>query len=391
MSQQPQDRFGPVRYLRQARMVGIDATQRHIINVAVFLVLAAVLVVYIFISLLFIRGGAGTINIDVANASGIERLNDVTMRGVPVGIVGSVDLTPKGTAAISVILDTGVRIPAGSKVEIIRRSAIGDVTLEFTPGDGPPLANGATIPISDTTTPPDPERTIEILARVLHSVPSSQLSTVVTELATAVRGRGEDLANLSVASADLPQKLLEVKQQLESLIENGPKVTTVLADNSSTLADDLALTAQLADILRDERFNLRDLSVNGANFAQVAGDLIAKDKSNLACLVSDLGDVNALMAEPQHLADLKATLELNHYFFDGVWQAVQHGRDGLDWFRVQLVPFNEPMGTDYATNRPPPDAYGADACRSIYGNGVGVPTQPEPPHLAHGSTLHPGH
>ena len=385
------ERLGPVKYIRQARMVGIDASQRHIINVAVFLVLAAVLVVYIFISLLFIRGGSGTVRIEVANATGIERLNDVTMRGVPVGIVGSVELTKRGTADIEVILDAGVSVPQGSKVQIVRRSAIGDVTLEFDPGAGPPLPNGGTIPMSDTVEAPDPEETIEILARVLHSVPSDQLTTVVSELANAVRGRGEDLATLSVASADLPQKLLEVKQQLESLIENGPKVTGVLASNADTLADDLALTAQLADILRDERFNLRDLSTNGANFAQVASDLIVKDKANLACLISDLGSVNALMAEPQHLADLKATLELNHYFFDGVWQAVQHGRDGLDWFRVQLVPANQPMGLAYEPNRPPPDVYGSNACRSIYGQGVGAATQPEPLHLAPGSTLHRGH
>ncbi|MFN2589790.1 MAG: MCE family protein [Actinomycetota bacterium] len=381
------DRFGPLRYIRQARRTGIDAPRRHLINVAVFLALAAVLVVYIFISLLFIRGGAGTLRVEAANATGIEPLNDVTMRGVPVGIVGSVELTPKGTAMIELILDEGVRVPSGTKAALVRRSAIGDPTLELTPGTGPPMRNNDLIPMSATSTPPDPEETIEILARVLHAVPSRDLSTLVAELADAVRGRGADLATLSEAGADLPEALLEVKSELESLIVNGPKVTSVLADNADTIADDLAQTAALADILRDERFNLRDLSTNGANFAEVFTDLIVKDKANLACLIADLGAVSAEMAEPQHLSDLKRALEANHYFFDAVWQAVQHGRDGLDWFRVQLVPFNQPPGTPYDPNRPTPDVLAAKGCMSRYGPGVGPATQPVPAHLAPGSTI----
>ncbi|HEX9235602.1 MAG TPA: hypothetical protein VF972_04935, partial [Actinomycetota bacterium] len=136
--------------------------------------------------------------------------------------------------------------------------------------------------------------------------------------------------------------------------------------------------------------NLRDLSINGANFAEVAGQLIVQDKANLACLIHDFGVVNETMAQPQNLTNLKLTLERNHYFFDGVWQAVQHGRDGLDWFRVQLVPPSQPMANSYAPHRPAPDVYAADACHSIYGLGVPPATQPNPVHLAPGSTLHLG-
>lgn len=364
--------------------------RRAVINVAVFLLLSAVLVVYVALSLLFQGGGERTVSLEFADATGIAQRNDVTMRGVPVGIVSQVRLTQRGTAIVVVSLDPGVEVPTGTKAQITRRSAIGDVTLELSPGTGSPIPSGGRIPMSDTIAPPDPERTIQILARVLHSVPSQDLTTVVSELASAVRGRGQDLATLSEASADLPQRLLEVKAQLESLIVNGPKVTGVLAANADTLADDLKQTAQLADILRDLRFDLVDLSENGADFARVAADLIVQDKANLACLVSDLGAVNAFMAEPQNLATLTAALELNHYFFIDYTQTVRRGKDGMDWFRVQLVPSGQPMGLPYEPHRPAPDVLGANACRSIYGDGVGPPTQPDPVHLAPGSTLQHG-
>src|SRR6266571_4876691 len=171
-----------------------------------------------------------------ADATGISARNDVTMRGVPVGIVSVIKLTQRGTALVTVALDPGMTVPQGTKAELTKRSAIGDVTLELTPGRGPAIPDGGTIPMADTSPPPDPERTIEILARVLHAVPSKDLSTLVAELANAVRGRGQDLATLSVATEQLPQRLLEVKQQLQSLIVNGPKVTGILAKNSGTLA-----------------------------------------------------------------------------------------------------------------------------------------------------------
>jgi virulence factor Mce-like protein len=369
----------------KARKAGIDAPKRHIINVSVFMGLSAILIVYVAMSLLFQGGGERTLSMEFANASGINIRGDVTMRGVPVGIVSDVQLTARGTALVTVALDPGMTVAEGTKAQIIRRSAIGDVTLEMDPGTGPPIPNRGHIPMSDTTIPPDPERTIELLAQVLHSVPSEDLTTVVSELAQAVQGRGQDLATLAEAGAQLPGRILEVQRELESLIVNGPDVTGVLAANADTLADDLTQTALLADILRDRRFDLLELSENGALFAGVAADLIIKDKANISCLLADLARVNGEMAA--HQDDLVRTLENNHFFFDGVWGAVQTGKDGLDWFRVQLVPPAEPMGLPYEPNRPAPDVHGGNSCQSKYGPGVKASTQPKHPHLAPGSKL----
>lgn len=52
------------------------------------------------------------------------------------------------------------------------------------------------------------------------------------------------------------------------------------------------------------------------------------------------------------------------------------GKDGLAWFRVQLLPGQQPPGQAYPALRNPPDVFGADSCRSIYGNGVGAGGQP---------------
>jgi ABC-type transporter Mla subunit MlaD len=215
---------------------------------------------------------------------------------------------------------------------------------------------------------------------------------LVHQLAVALNNRGQDLATLSVAGHQLPEQVLQVKRQLDALIHEGPKVLDTLAANSGTLADDLTQTADLAEILDQHRYDLVSLSRNGARFAEVASDLISSEKPNLACLLADFAHVNVVMARPQALHNLSDVLDLNHFFFGAVQQAVLPSTvDPYSWFRVFFLPPQQPPGKQYAQHVPPPDVFGADACRSMYGKGVGPARQNPPPHLIAGSTIHNGH
>jgi len=364
-------------------------TGRTRMNIAAFLT-AAFLLIYLGMTQLVMQPGGGrTVKVDFTDASGLMPRNDVTMRGVPVGAVKTVTLLPNGLAQVELQLERGVTIGSGAKAEITRRSPIGDLTVDLSPGTGKPMADGALISVKNTVEPPDPEKAIEALARVLHSVPSQDLGSVVTDLAQALKGRAQDLASLSETTADLPQRILQVRAQLQSLIDNGPKVTGVFAQHAQAFANDISTTATLADILRDRRYDLVSLMKNGANFAQVANELISGEKPNILCLVQDFGTVNTAIAN--RLDDLKGVLDLNHFFFDGVWQAVQTGLDGNTWFRVDLLPHTEPAAAAYAPHRGAPDVYAANGCTTMYGKGVAPGSQPGPVWLANGSHLQSGH
>lgn len=363
--------------------------KRVVVNLIVFLVVTTALTLLGVNQLLLQDKGENQITADFSDSGGLSPRNDVTLRGVTVGSVDHVELTGKAVRAY-LTLERGVEVPEGTTATIARRSPIGDLVVELTPGDGEPMGDGGHIDAADTAPPPDAGRTVEALADFLHSVPSEDIATVVSELADAVKGRGQDLAALSEATADLPERVLEVRGELEALIRTGPAVTGVLAENADVLADDITRTAQLADILRDRRYDLVKLYRNGARFTTVAGRLISRDKANIACMLSDFGDVNTVLASPTHRSNLAAALDLNHYFFDGVNQAVQKGLDGHTWFRVQNLPHTEPSGRSWAPQRGEPDVYAANACRSRYGDGVGPGSQPVTPHLSRESELHKG-
>lgn len=367
--------------------------RRMLVNLTTFLVITAALI-YVGTTRFLLPSATGrTIVLTAPDAAGLLPRSDVTIRGVPSGSVRHVDLAQDGMARITLALDPGVTVPQGTTALITRRSPIGDITVDLAPGQGAPMVDGGHIPAEDVTTPPDPVRTIEVLAQTLSALTPEDLSTLTSELATALRGRGDDLGRLSVSSADLQERILTVRVELESLIRTGPEVLDVLAENAPTLADDITVTAMLADILRDRRFDLVELTRNGATFAEVFGGLLEAEKANLACLIEDFGHVNEVLAEPEHLEDLISVLELNHFFFEGADQAVQTSTgkaDSYGWFRVHFLPPQEPPGEDYPKNRVPPDVFAGHGCHSRYGDGVGPATQEHDPILAPASRLHRG-
>jgi phospholipid/cholesterol/gamma-HCH transport system substrate-binding protein len=359
--------------------------RRTLLNVVTFLVISGFLIYFGTTRFLFPADGGRTVRIETVNAAGLLPRADVTVRGVPSGSVRDVVLTERGTAIVTVTLDPAVTIPRGTEADITRRSPIGDITVDLVPGEGPPMANGGMIPINDVTTPPDPIETIRSLSEFLGAVTPEDLDTVVTELATGLRGRGRDLATLAEAGADLSERILLVQAELESMIERGPKVLDVLARNAPVVADDIVQTALLADILRDRRFDLVELMENGADFAEVFGEILATEKPNISCLVRDFGHVNATLARGENLENLKSSLDLNHFFFGAVEQSVLRGKDGYDWFRVHFLTPQQPPGRSY--RRPAPDVFLASGCTSRYGPGVSMRID-HAPYVAPQSELH---
>lgn len=349
-------------------------TRRTVINLVVFFLTSAFLIALGVTQLVIQQEPGIRLTFEFTDSGGIAPRNDVTMRGVNVGSVSEVSLTEDGVA-VEVVFDPGVTVRKFTRATIMRRSPIGDLVIELTPGTGKPLEDGATVPAIFTQPPPDAGRTVELLAKVFGSVPAQDLHTVVNELAQALEGRGTDLALLSEYSADLPERILQVKDELRALIETGPEVTGVFAREADTLADDIRHTAVLADILRDRRFDLLELYRQGASFTDIAAGLLAEEKPNLSCFLADSAEINQTLAAARNLANLIATLELNHFFFDGVEQLVQRGLDGRDWFRVQLLPHQEPAAESYTPHPAPPDVFPGAGCYSRYGRGVGPAKQ----------------
>src|ERR1700736_3873032 len=76
--------------------------------------------------------GKMTVTVELPATGGLYRFSNVTYRGVQMGKVTAVGLTPNGAKA-TLALDTSPKIPADLKAEVLSISAVGEYYLDLRP------------------------------------------------------------------------------------------------------------------------------------------------------------------------------------------------------------------------------------------------------------------
>ena len=204
--------------------------KRAKIQLAIFAVIA--LVAVSLMSLHFMRlpaklfgVGRYTVTIQLPEAAGLYASGNVTYRGVEVGRVESVNLTDSGVDAV-LSLRSDVQIPSDLEAQVHSQSAIGEQYVLLLPrsGDSPPLRDGDTIALADTTVPADINDILSGVVTGLNAVPKDNLRTVIDESYTAVGGLGPELTRLVHGSIELSIEARENLDPLIALIEQSKPV-----------------------------------------------------------------------------------------------------------------------------------------------------------------------
>lgn len=197
------------------------------------------------------------VSVDLLSSGGIFEGAEVTYRGVPVGRVGSVELTQSGVRA-RLLVDKDVQIPADVDASVHNRSAVGEQYLDLVPASatGPLLVEGDVIPASRTSIPLGEEVLVQNLDEFASSVPLEDLRTVVTELGKGFGGSGEDLGRLIDGSDQLVRNATAHLPATLSLLESG---TTVMRTQVRQASDLQAFAQGLAKFSGDVRAGDADL------------------------------------------------------------------------------------------------------------------------------------
>jgi phospholipid/cholesterol/gamma-HCH transport system substrate-binding protein len=140
----------------------------------------------------------------------------VALDGVTVGVVARMTLTP-GDVDVTVRVSHDVVIPSDIHAVLQQATVLGDiyVALERPQGGGPPapaLAPGATVPLAQTTSPPQLEDTIASLANFVSSGSIQRAQNTIIRLNRVIPTSDEVRrlttqvdANLSALSANINQ------------------------------------------------------------------------------------------------------------------------------------------------------------------------------------------
>jgi phospholipid/cholesterol/gamma-HCH transport system substrate-binding protein len=241
--------------------------------------------------------GIGQMNVTAyfQDGAGIYVNSNVTTRGVSVGKVTGVSLTPQGVA-VTMRLPDGTRVGADARAEIHSVSAVGEQYVDLVsnqPG-GPNLQPGAIIPISRTTIPEQIAPVLDKATNLLASVPNDGVQTFLDEGDKAFQNLGPDLRTLVDSSQSLIDAANSNYAPTATLINTlGPLLDTQNqeADHVRFSFRDLEhFTGVLRDGDKDFRGAIR--SVRGA--AGRAGDFLDDNENSTPILshsVKTLGDL----------------------------------------------------------------------------------------------------
>ena len=368
-------------------------TRRTMINLGVFLAMAAALIFFGVVSLLSNPFQSRTqVAAVFPDASGLHENFSVTYNGVDVGSVTGVKLTDGGGVRVTMSFDPGVTVPGDVLARVDLANALGEQQVDLVPtrgGQGPPLHSGATIPVDPQGVPASVGKLVAVTTRLLDAVPAGDLNTVLHELAVALRGRGQDLRTITDASRAFADEFLRYQVQFRALLANAPPVLDAVSASGPELRQALANTAVLTQVLADRRSDLSNALGQGAVAGQDLQALVSSQLPNLACLTHDFRDLNVNLSQQPNLGNLNTSLATNEWFFGAVDSVSPVGKaTGLYpgdaahsqyWLRTRLLlPPAQPPANPYPVVKDLPPTKPAAACNTEYGAGAPAAAQANP-------------
>lgn len=233
--------------------------------VALFAVISVVGVLYVglrYVGLDKLIGlGPYTVSVELAESGGIFPDASVSYRGVEIGKVGDMRVTPQGLQIDLEIENDAPEVPASAVAVIANRSAVGEQYVDLQPpaDGGPVLDEGSIIPIERTRTPVPVDTLLANLNSLASSVPLPELRTTVDELNNAFNRTGPDLQRLLDSSGLL----------VPDAIRNLPQTRQLLADGRIVLTTQSQLGPQILSFSRDLRLFTEQLRIDDPNLRRL--------------------------------------------------------------------------------------------------------------------------
>src|ERR1700753_3352706 len=172
--------------------------------------------------------GRMTVTLELPATGGLYQFSNVTYRGVQLGKVTSVGLTPTGAKA-TLSLNTSPKVPADLTAKVLSVSAVGEQYVDLRPkNDSPPyLHDGSVIAARDTTIPQAVGPMLEQLNSLVGSIPKTKVGQLVDESFQGFNGTGYDLGSLIDSSETISRDSNGIVDRTKALTEDtGPLLDT---------------------------------------------------------------------------------------------------------------------------------------------------------------------
>lgn len=239
--------------------------------------------------------GRMTVTLELPATGGLYRFSNVTYRGVQIGKVTSVSLTPTGAKA-TLSLDTSPKVPADLTAAVLSVSAVGEQYVDLQPRtDSPPyLHDGSVIAMRDTTIPQPVGPMLDQVNALVQSIPKTKLGHLLDEAFHGFNGSGYDLGSLFDSTTTVSRDANGVVDRTVTLTEDtGPLLDSQARTTESIRAWARSL-AGISDVFVQDDSSVRTLLRNGPEAANEASRLLEQIKPTLPVLLANLTTIGQI-------------------------------------------------------------------------------------------------
>ena len=354
--------------------------RRTLINLVAIGVVSAVLIVYALAQLLTgaLLDDSYPLTVRLPSTGGLIPQQEVTLSGVPVGLVEGFELEGEHVN-VALSIDETRKIPTKVDAVILRRSAVGEQAIDFRPYEDTGdefFKPGDIVDPRDVVTPVEVQRLLTLADEVFSPVDPENAGKLISELADIVRGRRDDIRSIISDSAEFSSDIADNGADYDKLFREGRKVTAALAKDRKVIAGSLGDMADAAAVLADMRTDFEGLLASAPPLLRTVNDLVNRANPNLSCVITDFAAINEFTARDRQMHNVEEALSHNQWFFVGFDVITPQDHAGRIWNRLQFMPPSEPPANSYLPEkRPVPHILPGGACESPFGSGAGSATQ----------------
>ncbi|MGV0852366.1 MlaD family protein [Mycolicibacterium phlei] len=289
------------------------------------------------------------VTVALPESAGLLPNQDVTLRGVQIGRVERLDITPDGVNAV-VTVNADVKIPQRSEVRVSGLSPAGEQYIDFIPqaDDGPYLADGAHIGEGTATVPVSLATLLADADGALAQADVDKLELIRRELSLSNAGP-QKLKDIVDGGTFLLSTLDSVLPETTSLLRTSRVVFTLAADKNAGIdvaSDDLAESFEGINRMRE---GYRRLTNQTPDALAKVDNLFADNSDTMVQLLGNLTTVSRLF-----YLRVPALNALFPSYRTSVLDALGSAmHDGGLWGTAEIYPRQT---CDYGTPKLPPSA-----------------------------------
>ncbi|WP_020668784.1 MCE family protein [Amycolatopsis nigrescens] len=239
-----------------------------------------------------VPGESYRLNAVFSDALNLPEKAHVKLDGVDIGRVQEI-VAKDYTARVGMLISKNVTLPGGTSAELRQATPLGDVfvALHRPERPGPPIREGDTIGLPDTSAAASVEDTLSALSTLVNGGGLGQLKTIVTEVNTALADRGPQTRNLLGELNTTLATLNARTGDIDRVLAATQSLTTVAEQRRGTVDAALAEFTPAMKVLAEQTGGLTDVlgkvAAAGATGDRVLGEL----RGDLTSKLNDLGPV----------------------------------------------------------------------------------------------------